>query len=886
MTETPSPKFRWWQKALLSLGILACLGLLTGWFLTTAAFWERVGWRLVAALQDRVNGQVSVEKISGNLVTGMVFDNVKISRPQGDIIRVKQLEVSLSLLSFFQLQPVIRTLAFRQPEVFLYQDAAGAWNVTNLLKKRPPPPFSHLHLSRIQVRDGRLQVDRPQQHLDFQDVNVHLNLTIQSPGRPQQSILVHQGSLGFTSPPYPRVQANLALTYSAQEIQFKKTAISLADLPVLSLQGKLTNLATEPELALNLKIPELSGPQLHKLWPKWPAELPFHADLETQGSLANLQLVGKGALQDCQWQATGKWQHPAAATPEFNLILNFRNLTRVILAAWHHQAGFLDGLSTPLHGTLTLNGAGRPWPPGNLQARLEMAPFSYRQAKVEATTVTLKQEGERQQYLALKLQGNFGRLETEANGQLFQLTGPRTATAGEIKLTTIGLNPTLLLGDKAPPGSLDLKFTGDFQVPPSFNWSQARLTGKLQASGKVREYSLQELSVQGGWEAGELRLNPARLIMSNLKAEAQGRLAAADADLKLTLDLLPPGPWPLLPPDFRGQLRAEGTVKGAWQSLAYQVSLQGKSLSWQHLRLESLQGKTAGTASRDTFTISNFDILAQKLTTPVGRFDHVQGKGQTQGANLVFDLKAQQSPGQSGALAGVATWEKNAAQIRINNFHWGPPNLQVAAAEPATLTVAPGRFEISPLRLRYQKTLLSLVGKVTKEDVALQVKLENLNSADIARLVPQISLLKGTLNAQADISGTARAPIIKGQLQLAPGQIAKFPFDSFQTDWLYQGNVLTLNGLMVEKPDKGKLAWQGTTPLTFSILPWSWHVPESGLQLRLWSDNLNLSLFSVLIPGVSASEGPMNLQAQITGSLLRPLLIRGPALWSRVIDDP
>ena len=167
MTETPSPKFKWWRKIIVTLAVLAGLGLLTVWFLTTAAFWERVGWRLVAAVQDRVNGQVSLEKISGNLVTGMVFHNVKISRPQGDIIRVKQLEVSLSLLSFFKLQPVIRTLAFRQPEVFLHQDADGVWNVANLLKKRPPPPFSHIHLSGIQIKDGRVQVDRPQQHSDF-----------------------------------------------------------------------------------------------------------------------------------------------------------------------------------------------------------------------------------------------------------------------------------------------------------------------------------------------------------------------------------------------------------------------------------------------------------------------------------------------------------------------------------------------------------------------------------------------------------------------------------------------------------------------------------------------------------------------------------------------
>ncbi len=775
MTETPSPKFRWWQKALLALGVAVCLGLLAGWFLTTATFWERVGWRLVAAVQDRVNGEVTVGRISGNLVTGMVFSDVKISRPQGDIIRVKQLEVSLSLLSLFKLQPVIRTLAFTQPEVFLQQDGAGAWNVANLLKKRPPPPFSHIHLKGIRIKDGRLQLDRPQQRLNFQDLSVHLNLTIQSPGRPQLTILVHEGSLAVTSPPHPRLQVNLALTYSAQEIQFKKTEIALADLPILSVQGRLANLTAEPELALHLKIPELSGPQLQKLWPKWPQEVNLQAGLEAHGLLSDLQVAGQGALQNCQWHVKGNWQQKAAASPEFNLVMNFRELTGALLQAWHHQAGIMDGL-TPLSGTLTLTGTGQPWPPGKLQTRLEMQPFSYRQAKIEASTLILESEGDRLQNVALNLQGNFGRLETAANGQLFQLTGPRTATAGELKLTGVSINPALLFGPKAPPGALDLKFTGDFQLPPSFNWSQARLAGKLQSSGTLKEYSFQELSAQGSWEEGELRLNPARLMMSNLRAEAQGRLSGANADLKLTLDLLPPGPWPLLPADFKGQLRADGTVKGGWQSLAYELNFQGRTLSWRRLGLESLQGKTTGMVSRDTFTISNFTILAQKLKTPLGPIAQIQGMGQTQDRNLVFDLKAQQPQGPSGSLTGAASWEKNAGQIRITKFQWGPPQFQIVAAEPFTLNVAPGRFEISPLRLKYQESVFSLTGRASRDDVSLNLKVEKLLLQDVARLWPQISLLKGTINAETEITGSPRAPVIRGRLAVTPGQIGKFQY--------------------------------------------------------------------------------------------------------------
>ena len=214
-------------------------------------------------------------------------------------------------------------------------------------------------------------------------------------------------------------------------------------------------------------------------------------------------------------------------------------------------------------------------------------------------------------------------------------------------------------------------------------------------------------------------------------------------------------------------------MKGAWQSMAFQVNFQGNSLAWRHLNVASLQGKTAGTASQDTFRLSNFDILAHNLTTPVGRFEQIQGLGQTQGADLVFDLKARTSQAQAGALAGTASWEKGAAQVKIAHFHWGLGNLNIAAVEPVTLSIAPGRFELSPLRLRYQKTLLFLAGKVTREEVSLHTKLENLQLADIAEFMPQMALLKGAVNAQADITGHRPKPrSLKPNWVLPPDRLA------------------------------------------------------------------------------------------------------------------
>ncbi|MBM4288785.1 MAG: hypothetical protein FJ135_11710 [Deltaproteobacteria bacterium] len=869
MTEKQSPRFRWWPKAVAALGVVFCLGLLAGWYVTTASFWQRVGWRLVAAVQDRVDGEVSVKGIAGNLVTGMVFHDLKISRPSGDIIRAKQLEVSLSLTSFFRLQPVIRTLIFREPEVFLHQDEGGAWNVAHLLKKRPPPPFAAIHLPGIRVEGGRVQVDRPQQQLTLQDIGLRLNLTIQAPGRPQLAILVHQGSFGVTAPPYPPFEADLALTYSPEGIFLKKAQVALAGSPVLFARGRLADLSASPLLNLDLTVPELSGPRLHQIWPRWPRELSFLASLETRGPLTDLQINGQGALQGCTWQLQGAWRHLAAAAPTVNLALKFQKLTAAVLRAWLPRGDFLDDL-TALTGVLSLSTVGHPWASDTLQARLDLEPFSHRQARFEAGTLVFKQERPGRQHLALNTRGNFGRLETEAVGQLIPWTGPGTSVAGEITLASSSLNPVLLLGPQAPPGALDLKFAGDFRLPSFSQWPQARLAGKLQATGKIRELSVQEVSAQGTWEGKELQLTTARLDLGNLKAEVQGRLAAASADMKLAVELSPPGPWPLLPADLKGQGRVAGTLQGSWQSLVYNLEVQGTNLSWRRVGMATLQGKAAGTVSKDSFSLSNFDILAQKLSTPAGVITHIQGLGQTRDDHLVFDIKARHSQTSSGSLTGTASWQKNATRIKVAGFRWDFGKDQIRTVEAVTLNLAPGSFEISPLRLKFQESLLSLVGRGSREEVSLSLKAEKVNLQEVARVWPQASFLHGVITAQTDIQGSPRSPLIKGHFTLAPGRIARFHFDSFQTEWLYQGNVLSVNGRWVEKPDKAHLAWQGSSPLTLSLYPWSWQVPETGLQARLWSDNLNLSLFSVLIPGVAASEGPLALQVQVGGSMLHP----------------
>lgn len=873
MTEASSPQGRFWLKISLAAGLIIMVLALSGWWLATAAFWERVGWRLVAAVQDRLQAELTVGQVSGNLISGMVFREVTLQREGKTLLSAQELEISVSLLSFLKLEPVIRTLIIRRPVLSLQQSPTGEWNVANLLKKRPPPPFSRLHLRHIEIQDGTVLLDRPGRQLTCRDLNITFDVTVQDPGRPQLKLVVHEGALAFVVPPYPAVRLELALTASAQELLLHRAELSLADLPKLQMQGSATKLTEDPHLALSLSIPAISGTQLHQLWPMWPEAVPSRADLVATGPLSELAVSAAGVLHDCRWQAQGSWHKENGSESRFQLYIGFADLKPGVVPAWRQKLSLLADLS-PLHGSLMLRGRGQPWLPSSLEARLNLERFTARQLAVTAADLRAMSNGPREQELQLNLQGNFGRIEASAGGQLWPRPGGQPAVAAAVRVATVGLNPEPLLaamGAKAPPGSLDMILTGQVQAPSPAAWRQAKVDGTLQASGRLQNQPVQEVFFQGRWEGGELRFDPARLRLGNLAATAQGRLSAAGVEAKLALTLAPPGPWPLLPPHFTGQGKAEATVQGPWQSLSYQLGFQGQGLSWRRLTLQTIQGRVAGTASRTDWSITSFDLQARGLTTAVGRFGQIGGSGRTQDGKLLFDLKAREAPGHGGELAGAAVWAAERVQVQISRLQWGPSAFLIAAAEPATMNIGPNHLEITPLRLRFRQAVLSLVGNLSPENLSGQVRLENLQFADLAGVVPQLSLFQGAIQAQVDLSGSGRAPVLKGQVQINPGSIGTFQFDSFQTNLNFQANLLSIDGQLLEKPTKGRLTWQGTAPLTLSLFPLAWQMPDQGLQMRVWTENLTLALFPQLIPSLSGGDGPMELKAQVSGSFRRPL---------------
>ena len=124
---------------MVSLALLLSLGgTAAGAVLPDFVNWG--GDSLLSLVQDKVNGKVTAREISGNPLTGITYQDLEISGPDGKpILTAERLEIRLSLWSIPTLHLDLGTLALVKPRIYLSRDPSGRWNVSHLIKKEETP---------------------------------------------------------------------------------------------------------------------------------------------------------------------------------------------------------------------------------------------------------------------------------------------------------------------------------------------------------------------------------------------------------------------------------------------------------------------------------------------------------------------------------------------------------------------------------------------------------------------------------------------------------------------------------------------------------------------------------------------------------------------------
>ena len=132
--------------------------------------------------------------------------------------------------------------------------------------------------------------------------------------------------------------------------------------------------------------------------------------------------------------------------------------------------------------------------------------------------------------------------------------------------------------------------------------------------------------------------------------------------------------------------------------------------------------------------------------------------------------------------------------------------------------------------------------------------------------------LTGNIQSQMTLSGSARNPVLQGDIKVDAVKLKKYGFSPVNiiTHLDYRGETLKITGKAEESPGGPNLSWNGKLPVQVSLSPFKFNIPNSGLDLVVKSDAANLKLLEPFIAELADANVPIALVAQIKGNWHQP----------------
>ena len=880
--------------------IMVSLVLLLSWGKTAASaiLPDLTNWGgdyLLSLVQSKVNGKVTAREISGNPLSGVVYRDLTITDSDGKVVlSIDRFEARLSLASIPAFRLDLGAMALNNPRVYLDRDKSGQWNVGHLLKEEKPAAlagpaepqgfmrrigtyiFRGLELSNLLVHGGELFITEGGYTRHFSEIDLQASLSLVNLGQPQQKAEINIANLGITTP-QGRVELEAEVAYSSGTARIGSLNLKLAGQTVVSLKGEVCRLPDEKDekakftCALTGKLGVIKGDQIHALWPRWPAPWdlagtvslssnPEGVKLDLQGKIGEADYVIKGDLN------TGV--KPAA----FELDLDLKGLTTDQLKEIQDLKGQpVQGLS-PVNARLHLQGTGLPWNPESLETRLDLSPFRYRDLKVDKVRLDLSGKAGSQK-LQASVAGNFGSVDLSASGHLLPVGKTGQGLSGNLTVQTKDLQPAMVGVAKLSGSSLTTSFTGKFRLPPNFSLAQLSLAGNLQANGRLNQTPLKGLSASFALEGKKLAISKADLQLAGLTASGRGTLTESGVDVTFKAAVSGSGTLPLPPGAAFASLTAEGAVRGPWKAPQVNLAAQARKVSFQGVSLASanLNGTLSGWPSLS----GSLQLQGTGLHTPGGTFNHLNFTADGAGGRWQFQLAATSPQEPKFEAAGTADLAARPLVLNVARLSWHSQALTLKTKTSFQIRLLPG-WEISPATFQMDGGTVTVAGLARGQELSGQLEVRNL---DAGLLAPLGLPAEGKLNGRLTLAGTPRTPTLDGQIALSCGKINNIPIQTLTTTLNYQAEQAQVAGYLEIGPLHSRLIWKGSVPVKISLIPFAFALAQDGLDLRVHSERVNLSLLTSVNKEVQTAEGPIDLVVEARGNPHQPR-VSGYVRWS------
>jgi translocation and assembly module TamB len=828
------------------------------------------GSYVLSLIQDQINGKVSAKKISGNPLTGLVYQDFTITGPDGKtFVSAERFVVRLSPLSVPAFHLDLATVAFDKPRFYVFQEKSGQWNISRIIKpaaQSAQPPgllekiidyfLRGIQISDLRIKDGEISITKGGKTTRYPNLDLQASLTLQHPGKPDAQVRLDVANLGMSTPE-GRAQLKARLAYGAGAAKIDFLNLILGGQTVASVKGEVCRPLTKLTCTLTGIIGPLAGSKIHGFWSQWPA--PW--DLAGTLSLSSTPTGGRVRLQGKIGQAAYAVQGNLNAKREpavFNLDLDLAGLTTAQLQEVKGiSVQKIQGLS-PVNAHLRVQGTGLPWNPRSLDTHLELSPFRYKDLSFDKAQLDLSGDAQKQA-LQAKVAGNFGAVQLSADGHLLPL-GQDTSAHGDLTVQTGDLKPALLGFANLAGTRLTTRFTGKFRLPPGLSPANLYLAGDLTANGQVKHETVKDLEASFVLAGRKLKLAYANVQAAGIAASLQGTVSPSGLDITFTASTSGSRVLPLPSGSAFRTLRVQGSARGSFKAPQINLTGQAQSVSFGTTTLQSatLSANLTGLPPQS----GTIQIHGVQLHTKAGNFSRVALEANGAGGGWQFQAAGTSPKQPKFELAGTAGLKGRPLTIDFHKVSWQSRTLTLKNKAPFQVRLFPG-YEITPATFLVDDGTLGLQLLAREGNLSGNVHIEHLNAGLLAPLGLPAT---GKLNGTATLAGTSAAPILTAQLSLSGGMVKTIPIRTLTTTLNYQSGQMQIVGYLQAGPQNSRLIWNGTLPVSLSIIPFKFALAGRGLDLKVHSENVNLSLLPLFTKQVEEANSKVKAVVQAQGN--------------------
>ncbi len=834
--------------------ILAVFGV--GWaLLHTQALWSWSGRQLVGFAQDRLYPELTVKKVRGYPFTGITFEDITLTSPQGEVITARRLELRFSLWSIVKLEPVIGRLAVYEPRIHVWREADGSLNLSHILRKRPPPPFRAIDLPEIIVQGGEATFREGDRLIRYPGFDFRCALLVLHPKRPEQAVFVRRALLTINTPRGP-FTLRTRLAYQQQKLNLLTAEIYAAS-HLIAVLGGTARFSGEPAAALSGEFKLLSRETIQALWPEWPSAWTIAGKFMMEAARNEVKVAANGQLNSAAFLLSGRLQKAARWRYEAEMAL--AELSPDLIAPLSAPlAARLKGLN-PISCQIYAQGSGFSWPPPSFKWRVTASPFEYGRTRVRHLELTAQGEGHEQSLHGL-INGNFGQLSLDAKGPLL------SQSQGTVKVAAADRKPFFLGIDTSEDTLLAGGFTGKFDLPAGLALDCLKAVGEFKGSGRWGDITPLECQGTVAWEQPGLLIPQASLKIGDLKADLKGSLTRERVEIQGEGKLPPGGVMPL-PRPLSGQISLAFDIKGSWEKPDIRLEGEGQNLTWRDYHIRSARLQAAGKGWLPA--AGHCDLTAQHIKGH--SWDIPQASITCQGDNnrWRFHVKTPSAAGPPlGEVAGSADFSQRPVLVSVEEAAFQARGVAIKNTSPVKVALAPGVI-LEPTFFTVNQGSIEAEGRLQEAGVAGRLVFRQV-PAEIFPFQP--FPLKGLLEGQIRLSGTPQSPVIQGQFEAGPGGVSEFSFNTLETSFRYQDALLSFTGLLAKKTGGPRLHWEGALPLSISLMPLSWHWREAEAHVLVKGENADLAILTAFTPELQEAEGPLDLSAEWRGPVGQPQL--------------